>query len=319
MVQNRRNSDDLIDAAIGKTVTKTGWSLGGIGLLAAVAAIALVAWDGYYTVDAQDAAIIKQWGAFDGVTFEGLHGKVPFAQSITHVSLAQQTDVYPAMEAYTADQQTATITVGVQWRQKGDPKSVEVLARQYGGSLAVVKAKLIDSNLPAFLKIITGKYTAVSAVQDRGKFNSDVAQAMQDSVGPDSPITIERVNIQDIKYDPKYEAAIQQRNDAEVAVRTREQALRQAAVDASIVEQQAKGLAAAVVAKANGDRDAAIAAGVGKATAIKAVSDALNAAGPLYIENRRIEQWRGEVPTTMLPNATIPFVNLTPPVAAAKN
>jgi regulator of protease activity HflC (stomatin/prohibitin superfamily) len=289
-------------------------SFGGIGLIVVVVLGLIVAWDGYYTVDATQAAIVKQWGALSDVTFEGLHFKIPFAQTVEYIDLKQQTDLYNPVEGYTADQQIANMSVGVQWHVNRDRASLEALYRQYT-DVPGVKAKLIDSNLPTFLKNVFGQYTAVKAIQDRAKLNSDITTAIVASIGKDSPIQVEHVNVQDIKYDPTYERAITERNQAEVAVRTKEQDLAKAKVEADIAVAQATGQANSARAKAEGDRDAAIAAGNGKASAIKAVSDALTQ-NPSYLELSRIEKWSGGVPQQMIPGATVPFINLGQPVAS---
>lgn len=288
-----------------------GLSIGGISLITVCVIGMMLLWDGYYTVDATQAAIVKQWGALSDVTYEGLHFKIPFAQGVTYIDLQQQTNIYNPLEAYSSDQQIANMSVGVQWHV--DRSKLEELYRRYT-NVPGVKAKLIDSNLPTFLKNVFGQYTAVQVIQSRAKFNTDITAALIASLGTDAPIVVDHVNVQDIKFDATYEAAITARNQAEVAVRTKEQDLAKTKVEADIAVAKATGEANSVRANAEGNRDAAIAAGVGKASAIKAVSDALTQ-NPNYLELARIEKWAGAVPATMLPGATVPFINLAPAAA----
>lgn len=281
-----------------------------IGLAVAVFFGLIVVWDGYYTVDATKAAVVKQFGSITDVTFEGLHFKLPFAQKVVEIDLTQQKTTYDDVEAYSSDRQTAMMRATVQWHV--DRTKIPSLNREYIDTKGI-QSKLIDSNMPTYLKNVFGHYTAVSAINDRPKLNTEITEAVKASVGG-APVIIDAVNIENIVYDDSYLTAIKARNEAEVSVLTKEQELKKAEVEARIKVAQANGMANSVRAQAEGDRDAAIAAGIGKASAIKAVSEALTA-NPGYLELARIDKWTGGVPTNMVPGSAVPFISLPSPAA----
>ena len=106
---------------------------------------------------------------------------------------------------------------------------------------------------------------------------------------------------------------------AEVAVKTREQNLATEQVEAQIVVTKAKAEADSNVARAKAEADAIRLRGLAEAdairmrgeaeaVAIKAKTEAMT--NPVLIELTKAEAWNGQLPTTMLPNSAIPFIDM---------
>jgi regulator of protease activity HflC (stomatin/prohibitin superfamily) len=88
-------------------------------------------------------------------------------------------------------------------------------------------------------------------------------------------------------------------------------AVAQEQVKAQIVVTQAKAQADAVVAQATAQARATRLAGEAEAATIKAKGDALRD-NPALIELTKAERWNGELPTSMIPNTAIPFLQAGP-------
>jgi regulator of protease activity HflC (stomatin/prohibitin superfamily) len=159
--------------------------------------------------------------------------------------------------------------------------------------------------VPTQVENVFGQYNAVSSVQNRGKFVNDVTKAIKDAIA--GPVVIDGVQIENIDFSDDYERSIALRMKAEVEVKTREQMLATEQVEAQIVVTRAQADADSRVAQAKADAEATRLRGEAEADAIKAKTQALSS-NPALIELTKAERWDGKLPTTMLPNGTLPFI-----------
>lgn len=307
----------------------------GIGASVAVAVVVLAflsaVFGTWYTVDQSERAVLTTNGAYTSTSAPGLHFKLPFFQSVTHVSMQQQAaywgfkDTHDVMQAYSRDQQPADLRVSVLWHAL--PDKLEQLYQQYGGDLAIVEEKLISRKTPQAVKTVFGQYTAVSAIQERAKFNLAVSEAVQASVDHDAPIVIDNVNVENIDYSDAYEQSVESRMLAEVEVQKRTQELAQEQIAAQIVVTKAKGVADANLAQATQQAAANLALKEAEAKGIRltrtANADGIRAENvarleaikdnPAIIDYIRVTQWNGVLPTTMIPGGSVPMLNLGAP------
>src|SRR3546814_10151839 len=89
------------------------------------------------------------------------------------LSVQNQTQVYDKLEAYSRDQQPATMRVSVSFHIPDS--QVEALYAQYG-SIDVLIERLVSRKLPDELKNVFGGYNASSVIQDRTRFGIDVTK-----------------------------------------------------------------------------------------------------------------------------------------------
>jgi regulator of protease activity HflC (stomatin/prohibitin superfamily) len=287
-------------------------------LVAAIAATAffvvLFAMFGtWYTVDQSERGVLTTNGAYTATSAPGLHFKLPFVQEVTKISIQQQSTVWECtqgsacLQAYSLDQQPADLRVSVLWHTV--PDKAEQVYVQYGGDLAAVRDRLIGRKVPQAVKTVFGQFTAQSAIQDRAKLNGAVDQAVKSSVDEDAPISIDAVNIENIDFSDAYEQAIEQRMQAEVAVRKRQQDLEQEKIAAQIQVTQAQGRADSQIAEAKANAEATRIQGEATAAAIKARGDALKD-NPGLVALTQAERWDGKLPVTMLPSGAVPMLDL---------
>ena len=271
------------------------------GLLAVLLLIALMG--SWYTVNETERGVLLRNGALVGVVEPGLSFKIPLIETVKRISVQSNATTYQGLQAYSKDQQTATLNVSVSWHVV--PAEVGKVYMQYQDLDGLV-SRLISRQVPTQVENVFGQYNAVSAVQNRGKFVADVTKAIRDSVT--GPVVIDGVQVENIDFSDDYERSIALRMKAEVEVKTREQMLATEQVEAQIVVTRAQADADSKVAQAKADAEATRLRGNAEADAIKAKTLALSS-NPMLIELTKAERWDGKLPTTVLPNGTLPFID----------
>ena len=271
------------------------------GLLAVLLLIALMG--SWYTVNETERGVLLRNGALVGVVEPGLSFKIPLIETVKRISVQSNATTYQGLQAYSKDQQTATLNVSVSWHVV--PAEVGKVYMQYQDLDGLV-SRLISRQVPTQVENVFGQYNAVSAVQNRGKFVADVTKAIRDSVT--GPAVVDGVQVENIDFSDDYERSIALRMKAEVEVKTREQMLATEQVEAQIVVTRAQADADSKVAQAKADAEATRLRGSAEADAIKAKTLALSS-NPMLIELTKAERWDGKLPTTVLPNGTLPFID----------
>lgn len=268
-------------------------------VIAAAAIFVFMAVNGaFYTVGAGERVVVLRLGAVQAITGPGLHWKVPFVDEIrrisTRVTFLEWTGGN-AMEGYSRDQQPATLQVKLALRVLADDKSITELYTTYRDlanfSESIVKPRALEG-----IKTVFGQFNAVSVIQERAQFNIRVDQEVRRMVT--GPVEIEGVQIQDISFSEAYEQSVEQRMQAQVEVERVQQNKAREQLQADIKVIQASADAQAVKLK-----------GEAEAAAIRARGDALKD-NPQLVALTAAEKWNGVLPTTMVPNSTVPFVEL---------
>ncbi|KAB0573186.1 prohibitin family protein [Brucella pituitosa] len=284
---------------------------GFIGL--AILSVILGSW---YTIDEGERGVILRYGAVAGVAQPGLGFKIPLIDSVIRVSVQSKAAIYNGMEAYSRDQQPATMNLSVNYRIP--PDRVEEVYATYGGEDGLL-SRLVERRVFEESKTVFGRFAAVTAIQERSRLNQEIADAIQKSVS--GPVIIDSVQIENIDFSDSYEASIEQRMLAEVEVQRLRQNAEREKVQAEITVTQANAQADArradaqaqadsVRLQAQADAEAIRLKGDAEAQAIKARGDALRD-NPGLVSLTQAERWNGQLPTTMLPNGSIPMLNIT--------
>ncbi|RWI35514.1 prohibitin family protein [Mesorhizobium sp.] len=263
----------------------------------------------FYTVDQGERGVVLTNGAFSSVADPGLHFKAPIFQSVVKINTQQLTtywgfeDTRAAMTAYSKDQQAADLRVSITFHVP--PDQVEKVYGQYGSVENLIE-RTVGRIAPQTIKTVFGQYDAVSVIQSRAKFNAEVGSAVISSVT--GPIVVDSVQIENIDFSDAYEQAVEARMTAQVEVQKQQQTLEQEKIKAAIAVTQAKGRADSVKAEADANAYKVKAEGEAQADSIKARGAAL-ANNPLLIDLTKAELWNGQLPSTMLPNSTVPFLD----------
>lgn len=283
----------------------TGWYVK-VAVAILVAFFIMIALLGsWYTVDEKERAVVLRNKAVIATAAPGLHFKAPIMDSVEMISVQSYSTTYDKLDAYSFDQQNAVIKASVNWHV--DPARVtEVYS--CCGTVENLAARTIQRYMPQALENTFGQYNAVNAVQKRGQLVVDVTKMLREMAVAGGPIVIDSVQLENIDFSDDYEKSIAARMKAEVAVGTRKQDLDRERVDADITVTKAKAAADSSLAQATADAQSTRLRGEAEAYAIKVKSDAL-AANPALVELTKAERWDGKLPTTMLPNSAIPFID----------
>lgn len=276
-------------------------ALGSIAVVAVIGVGLLLG--SFYTVDEKERAGVLRNGAFMEVADPGLHWKIPFIDSAKAISIQNNATKWDGLQAYSRDQQAATLSVSVSWHVPAGE-----VADVYKGyaDLEGLLTRAISRHVPTQVENVFGQYTAVNAVQQRGKLVADIAAAIKGAIS--GPVVIDSVQVENIDFSDAYEKSIEERMRAEVAVKTREQQLATEQIQARIVVTQAQATADSALAAARAEAESIQLRGEAEAKAIDARARALGS-NPGLVELTKAERWNGVLPTTVLPGGTLPFID----------
>jgi regulator of protease activity HflC (stomatin/prohibitin superfamily) len=258
----------------------------------------------WYTVGEGYRGVQLRNGAVVGTAEPGLGFKMPVIDSVVDISVQSQARTYENVQTYSKDQQTASLMISVNYRLPSD--QVEAIYAEYGGAEGVVN-RLLDRQVPQAVKNVFGRFNAVTAINERGRLVNEVSTALMESVK--GPIIIESVQIENIDFDDGYERAIAARMEAEVEVQKVKQNAEREKITAEITVIQAQAAADSKLAEAKAAAEATRIQGEAEAAAIKAKSEALKDNAGL-IALIQAERWNGALPTTMIPDSTVPFMDV---------
>ena len=230
----------------------------------------------WYTIDQGERGVLLRNGKIIDTAEPGLGFKIPLMDTVVKISTQTHTANYQGLQAYSRDQQPATLRASVTFSIP--PDRVEEVYANFK-SIDLMVSRLLDRQVPTQIENIFGKYTAISAVQER------------------------------IDFSNAYEKSVEDRMRAEVEVQTQLQNLEKERVSAQIAVTQAQAEADSQLARAIAEAESIRIKGNAEASAIKIRAEAL-AQNQNLVELTKAERWDGRLPTTMLPTGTIPFLEV---------
>ena len=262
----------------------------GIIALAIIAAISAAS---VQIVDSGNRGVLLHWSAVDTTVpplQEGLHFVVPFQDKVINMEVRTLKYVKGTSGA-SRDLQTVSTEVTVNYR--ASPNSVHVLYKEVGLDY---EGRIIQPAVEEVVKQITAKYNAEELITKRPLVKSDIETEITARLTPYN-ISTDAISITDFQFSPLFSQAIESKVEAEQKALKAENDLRRIEVEARQQEQQAKGIAAANVAEAQGE-----------AEAIKIINEAL-AQNPNYLEWLKVQAWDGKLPLVVGEGGT-PFIQI---------
>lgn len=281
--------------------------LGGIVVVGLLSVFTMLG--SFYTIDQRELGVILRNGAVTGIATPGLNFKLPWIDKVVDVSLENRLwRPKEKLEGYSHDQQAAHYVISVNWQI--DPTKVQTVYTSFGGE-AGVEARVVTPAVLKHSKIVIGTFTAQTSIRERGKVNTRILEALHDAV-EGTPVQITEVNVEDIKFSAEYEKSINDRMIAEVRVETERQNLNKEKVLAEIVVTKAQAAADSKLADAKAVAQAISLQGNAEAEAITVKGKALRD-NPAVIELAKADKWNGVLPSTMVPGAATPILNVQSP------
>jgi regulator of protease activity HflC (stomatin/prohibitin superfamily) len=278
----------------------------GAAVIIGLVAITLV-FGSWFTIDQGERGVVLRNGAYQTVAEPGLNFKLPWVDDVEYVTVQTHNQKYPELSTYSRDQQPATIALSVNYRIPTDKVS-DVYIR-YGGEDGLLN-RVINPRVLEHFKNVFGQFNAATSIQERARLNHEIKMALDKSmIDTGEPVIIESVQVENIDFSKAYEDSVEERMLAEVSVQKLTQNALQAKIEAQIVVTQAQAQADSTVAKAKAEGEATRIRGEAEAAAIDARGKALRE-NPALVDLVKAEKWDGKLPTTMVPDGTLPFMNV---------
>ena len=271
----------------------TGKAKGVIGAIVVLIIIGVVASQSVQIVDSGHRGVLLHWSAVDVASpplDEGLHFVVPFQDTIVNMEVRTLKFVKSTSSA-SKDLQTVSTEVTVNYAP--DPNTVNILYKEVG---LQYESRVIQPAVEEVVKQVTANYNAEELITKRPQVKSDIEQEITKRLTVYN-IDTEVISITDFQFSVLFSQAIESKVEAEQKAQKAENDLLRIEVEARQVEQQAKGIAAANVAQAEGE-----------AEAIRVINEALSA-NPFYLEWLKTQAWDGRLPLVVGEGGT-PFIQI---------
>jgi len=256
------------------------WTIIGISLIVALILVAIL--NPFVIVKAGYRGVVLTWGAVSGVMDEGLHLRIPFAQHIEKLEVRTVKMEVPAL-AYSKDIQTVDSLIALNYHL--DPSNVGKLYKEIGEDF---ESRVISPAVQESVKAITAKYTAQELIEKRELVRDEIKGLLTERLAERSML-VDAFSIVNFDFSDEYEKAVESKQVAQ-------QSALKAQNDLDRVKKEAEQRVAQAEAEAR---------------AIKIQAEAITQqGGEDYVNLKAVEKWNGVLPTQMIPNATLPFINL---------
>jgi len=253
--------------------------------------VGVVASQSAQIVDAGHRGVLLHWSAIDTTIpplDEGLHFVVPFQDTIVNMEVRTLKFV-TATSAASKDLQTVTTEVTVNYNP--DPNAVNILYKEVGLNY---ENRVIQPAVDEVVKQVTANYNAEELITKRPQVKSDIEAEITTRLNI-YDIQTDVISITDFQFSSLFSSAIESKVEAEQKALQAENDLLRIEVEARQIEQQAKGIAAANIAQAEGE-----------AEAIRIINESLSQ-NPFYLEWLKTQAWDGRLPLVVGEGGT-PFI-----------
>lgn len=230
--------------------------------------------------------VVMNFGAVqNNVMGEGIHLRIPIVQKVAKIDIQTQKLEVKAL-AYSKDIQTVESQLALNYHLKDD--MVNKLWQEVGSDY---ESRLIDPSIQEGVKAATAKFTAQELIEQRAKVKDEIKTELFNRLS--KYFVVDEFSIIDFSFSDEYERAVEAKQVAQQSALKAENDLQRIKTEAEQRIAQAKA----------------------EAEAIKLQSDAANNdkyvnLKALEVQKNAIEKWNGVLPTQMIPNASLPFINL---------
>lgn len=229
-----------------------------------------------------------QFGKAIGTVDQGIYFKLPIIQSVKKIDVRTQVVKYEIADALTSaskDLQDVKVSAVVTYHV--DPTKVIDLYRQYQ-NVANHDDRIVRPNIRDSVKAITSAYTAEELVTKRAEYSDKVRALLNERLSGSFAI-VEQSNITNLEFSPSFTQAIENKVTAVQNAEAQKNKLEQVKYEAQQKIETAKA----------------------EAEAIRIQASAINSQGGAdFVNLKAVEKWNGILPTQMIPNASVPFINL---------
>lgn len=241
----------------------------------------LVGVTGCTQVDAGNLGIVMKWGEIQDVALqEGIHFRTPVMTQIVNMS----TRVHKMEASATAssrDLQVVSTKIALNYRI--DATQIVEVFRNVGTRL-VVESTIVDPALQESLKQATAQYTAEELITKRQQVKETLGNSIKVTLAKND-ILVTELSITDFQFDAQYQQAVESKQVAEQRALTATNDLARIKVEAAQEEAKARGVANAMLARAEAEAKA-------QELLRKTIS-------PEIVYLRAVEKWDGQQPVVV--------------------
>lgn len=261
---------------------ENGNSLIAVVVLFLIGLVVVIALIPFTIVDTTERAVILNLGRIDRVVDAGIHWVTPLTESVETFTISTQKAEVEATAA-SKDLQDVTTLVAVQYNL--DPERVGDIYTEYRDG---VYGAVIDPAIQDSVKSATASFTAEELITQRVAVKDSILKRLQERLSV-AHIRVTNVDIVNFTFSESFNQAIEQKVTAEQQAKKAENDLARVQFEAQQQIERAKA----------------------EAESIRIQAEAVTSQGGAdYVKLKAIEKWKGDVPTHMIPGATIPFIEL---------
>jgi regulator of protease activity HflC (stomatin/prohibitin superfamily) len=216
---------------------------------------------------------------------EGLHFKIPIAQSIKKLEVRTQ-KIETSANAASKDLQDVQTIIALNFHLS--PGETPTLYQEIG---TAYRERIIDPAIQESVKAAQAKFTAEELVTRRPEVREEIKTTLQDKLRP-FYIIVDEFNIVDFQFSEEFDKAIEQKVTAEQLKLKAERDLERIVIE----------------------KDQAIARAEAEAEALRLqkqqITPDLIELRKIEVQAKAIEKWNGVLPEIMAGEGTVPFIGL---------
>lgn len=264
------------------------------GVLIVLAVVLLLG--SFGTVGAGERGVKTRFSAIVGVVDQGLYFKLPLIEGVERMEVKTRTVSYDkGFEGETAvnnqlpgaSKDLQDVFIGVVVNYHIDPTKVDAIYAQYR-SVENYQSNVIEPVIREVVKSTSAQYTAEELVTKRSEYSDRVNAALSEKFTAKDAV-LERFSVTNFEFSHAFSQAIETKVTAVQNAEAAKNKLEQIKFEAQQTIETAK-----ATAEAQRISSAALAAQGGRD----------------YVNLKAIEKWNGVLPAQMIPNATVPFLDL---------
>jgi regulator of protease activity HflC (stomatin/prohibitin superfamily) len=237
----------------------------------------------FVIVPAGERGVMLNWGAVSGTILEeGLHFRIPVYQQVIKIDV-KTLKIETKTLAYSRDIQTVNASLALNYNVKS--QSVNRLWQEVGKDF---QSRLIDPAIQESVKAGVARFTAQELIEERPKVKDSIKEELLKRLS--DYFNVVEFSIVDFSFSDEYEKAVESKQVSQ------QQALK-AKNDLDRVKLEAEQRVAQAEAEAR---------------AIQIQAQAITQQGGReYVNLKAVEKWDGKLPVQMIPNSTVPFIDLS--------
>lgn len=238
----------------------------------------------FVIISAGNRGVVLNWGAVSNIILdEGIHFRVPISQKVVEINVQTQ-KIEVNVSAYSKDIQTVESRIALNYHIT--PDAANKLYQEIGLDY---ENKIINPAIQESVKATTAKFNAQELIEERAKVKEDIKSSLKDRLAIWN-IMVDEFSIANFDFSEQYEQAVEAKQTAQQNALKAKNDLERIKFEAEQQITRAKAEAETIRIQA-----AAITQQGGKD----------------YVQLKAVERWDGKLPSQMIPDAVLPFLNLT--------